>query len=179
MTLSHEKTNVRRSNYLKNSIKAIDKIFISQANSGYLNGLAKEMDGSTNKIRTELNHLQQAGYLEKVKQDNKVEYKNIKHPLFDTLKKVVYKHLGLEDLVSTVIERMGNVKKIILIEDYAKGIDSKNIEVVLVGQYLNFEYISQLEEKIEKLIKRKVSFYLASKFLSDKPHIVIFNKDEN
>jgi len=32
--------------------------------------------------------------------------------------------------------------------------------------------------KIEKLIKRKVSFYLASKFLSDKPHIVIFNKDE-
>ena len=41
------------------------------------------------------------------------------------LKKVVYKHLGLEDLVSTAIERMGNVKKIILIEDYAKGIDSK------------------------------------------------------
>ena len=37
---------------------------------------------------------------------------------------------------------MGNVKKIILSEDYAKGIDSKNIEVVLVGQYLNFEYIS-------------------------------------
>ena len=120
-----------------------------------------------------------AGYLDKVKNDNKVEYKvNSKHPLYDTLKKVVYKHLGLEDLVSTVIERMGNVKKIILIEDYAKGIDSKNIEVVLVGQYLNFEYISQLEEKIEKLIKRKVSFYLASKFLSDKPHIVIFNKDE-
>ena len=95
-----------------------------------------------------------------------------------TLKKVVYKHLGLEDLVATVIERKGNVKKIILIEDYAKGIDSKNIEVVLVGQYLNFEYISQLEQKIEKLIGRKVSFYLASKFLSDKPHIIIFNKDE-
>ena len=73
---------------------------------------------------------------------------------------------------------MGNVKKIILIEDYAKGIDSKNIEVVLVGQYLNFEYISQLEDKIEKLIGRKVSFYLASKFLSDNPHIFIFNKDD-
>ena len=59
---------------------------------------------------------------------------------------------------------MGNVKKIILIEDYAKGIDSKNIEVVLVGQYLNFEYISQLEDKIEKLIGRKVSFYLHLSF---------------
>lgn len=163
----------------KTRLKLLIKFFISQANSGYLNGLAKEMDGSTNKIRTELNHLQKAGYLEKVKQDNKVEYRvNVNHPLYSVLKKVVYKHLGLEDLVSTVIERMGNVKQIILIEDYAKGIDSKNIEVVLVGQYLNFEYISQLEQKIEKLIGRKVSFYLASKFLSDKPHIIIFNKDE-
>ena len=50
--------------------------------------------------------------LKKVKNDNKVEYKvNSKHPLYSTLKKVVYKHLGLEDLVDTVIERMGNVKK--------------------------------------------------------------------
>ena len=163
----------------KTRLRLMLKFFISQANRGYLNGLANEMGESTNAIRKELNHLYGAGYLEKVKINNKVEYKaNTDHPLFDTLKKVVYKHLGLEDLVDTVIERMGNVKKIILIEDYAKGIDSKNIEVVLVGQYLNFEYISQLEEKIEKLIKRKVSFYLASKFLSDKPHIVIFNKDE-
>ena len=100
----------------KTRLKLLIKFFISQANSGYLNGLAKEMDGSTNKIRTELNHLQEAGYLDKVKQDNKVEYRvNTKHPLYDTLKKVVYKHLGLEDLVATVIERMGNVKKIILI----------------------------------------------------------------
>ena len=163
----------------KTRLRLLIKFFISQANSGYLNGLANEMGESTKSIRKELNHLYDAGYLEKLKNDNKVEYKvNSKHPLYDTLKKVVYKHLGLEDLVDTVIERMGNVKKIILIEDYAKGIDSKNIEVVLVGQYLNFEYISQLEEKIEKLIGRKVSFYLASKFLSDKPHIIIFNKDE-
>ena len=30
-----------------------------------------------------------------------------------------------------------------------QGIDSKNIEVVLVGQYLNFEYISQLNQKLK------------------------------
>ena len=164
----------------KTRLRLLIKFFVSQANKGHLNGLANEMGESTNGIRKELNHLEKAGYLQKLKVNNKVEYQaNTDHPLFDTLKKVVYKHLGLEDLVSTVIERMGNVKQIILIEDYAKGIDSRNIEVVLVGQYLNFEYISQLEEKIEKLINRKVSFYLASKFLSDKPHIVIFNKDEN
>ena len=69
---------------------------------------------------------------------------------------------------------VGNVKQIILIEDYAKGIDSGNIEILLIGKGLNFEYISQLEEKIEKLIKRKVSFYLASKFLSERKHILLY-----
>jgi len=40
------------------------------------------------------------------------------------------------------------------------------------------EYISQLENKIEDLIGRKVNFYLASKFLTDKKHIVLFNSKE-
>jgi hypothetical protein len=163
----------------KTRLRLLIKFFISQANRGYLNGLANEMGESTNSIRKELNHLFDAGYIDKVKIDNKVEYKvNVNHPLYETLKKIVYKHLGLEDIVETVIERMGNVKQIILIEDYAKGIDSGNIEILLIGKGLNFEYISQLEEKIEKLIKRKVSFYLASKFLSDKKHIILFNKNE-
>ena len=131
---------------------------------------------SSNAIRKELNHLYDAGYLEKVKSNNKVEYRaNINHPLFSILQKVVLKHLGLEDLVETVLERMGNVKQIILIGDYAKGYDSGNIEVFLIGKNLNMEYIAQLEEKIEKLIKRKVSFYLATKILNDQPNIVLYN----
>lgn len=163
----------------KTRLRLLIKFFISQANRGYLNGLANEMGESTNSIRKELNHLYDAGYIEKVKIENKIEYNvNVKHPLYETLKKIVYKHLGLEDIVENVIERMGNVMQIVLIEDYAKGIDSGNIEILLIGKGLNFEYISQLEEKIERLIKRKVSFYLASKFLSDKKHIILFNKDE-
>jgi len=137
------------------------------------------MGESTNGIRKELNHLEHAGYLKKLKVNNKVEYKaNANHPLFETLRKVVFMHLGLEDLVEKVLERMGNVDQIILIGDYAKGNDSGLIEVLLIGQDLNMEYISQLENKIEDLIGRKVSFYLASKFLTDKEHIVLFNSKE-
>ena len=40
------------------------------------------------------------------------------------------------------------------------------------------EYISQLENKIENLINRKVCFYLASKFLSDNEHIILFNSKQ-
>ena len=163
----------------KTRLRLLIKFFISQANKGYLNGLANEMGESTNAIRKELNHLQKAGYLKKLKVNNKIEYKaNTNHPLFETLRKVVFKHLGLEDLVEKVLERMGNLDKIILIGDYAKGSDSGLIEVFLIGRDLNMEYISQLEDKIEDLIGRKVSFYLASRFLTDDEHIVLFNSKE-
>ena len=161
----------------KTRLRLMIKFFISQANRGYLNGLASEMGESTNAIRKELNHLYGAGYLKKVKSDNKVEYKaNTKQPLFSVLRKVVLKHLGLEDMVETILGRMGNVKEIILVGDYAKGIDSGKIEVFLIGENLDMEYIAQLEDKIEKLIKRKVSFYLANKFLSDQQNIVLFKE---
>tara|TARA_B100000427_G_C15503566_1_gene592975 strand:- start:654 stop:1166 length:513 start_codon:yes stop_codon:yes gene_type:complete len=159
----------------KTRLRLLLRFFISQANRGYLNGLASEMGESTNAIRKELNHLQLAGYLDKVKKDNKVEYKaNTNHPMFEVLQKVVFKHLGLEDLVENVLERMGNVKKIILVGDYANGNDTGLIEVFLIGESLNMEYINQLETKIEKLIKRKVSFYLASKFNKNQNHIVLY-----
>ncbi len=163
----------------KTRLRLLIKFFISQANRGYLNGLANEMGESTNAIRKELNHLYGAGYLKKVKVDNKIEYKaNTDHPLFEVLRKVVFKHLGLEDVVETVLERMGDVDQIILIGDYAKGNDSGLIEIFLIGKDLNMEYIANIEQKIENLIGRKVSFYLASKFLSDQENIILFNSNK-
>lgn len=148
----------------KTRLRLLIKFFISQANRGYLNGLATEFNESTNAIRKELNHLSEAGYLEKFKDNNKVSYKaNTQHPLFDVLQKVVFKHLGLEEIVERVLERMGSVQKILLVGDYAQGLDSGTIDVVLIGNQLNTEYIEALEEKVEGLIDRKVNFYLATK----------------
>ena len=163
----------------KTRLRLMIKFFVDQANRGYLNGLANEMGESTNSIKKELNHLQNAGYLEKLKVDNKIEYKaNTNHPLFNVLQKVVLKHLGLEDVVENVLERMGAVDQIILVGDYSKGIDSGLIEVFLIGNNLNMDYIAQLEDKIEKLIGRKVSFYLASKFLANRDHIELYNSQD-
>ena len=67
----------------KTRLRLLIKFFVSQANRGYLNGLATEMSESSNAIRKELNHLYDAGYLTKVKNDkNKIEYQaNSRHPL--------------------------------------------------------------------------------------------------
>ena len=159
----------------KTRLRLLIKFFINQANSGYLNGLASEFKESTNSIRKELNHLSEAGYLEKFKDQNKISYKaNTGHPLFEILQKVVYKHLGLEEIVERVLERMGPVQKILLVGDYAKGLDSGTIDVVLIGNNLNTEYIEALEEKVEALIERRVNFSLAFKLNPNQKNIVIY-----
>ncbi|MDB4768393.1 ArsR family transcriptional regulator [Flavobacteriaceae bacterium] len=155
------------------------KFFVSQANRGYLNGLATEMGESTNAIRKELNHLHDAGYLQKEKSNNKIQYKaNTKHPMFSVLQKVILKHLGLEDAVEIVLERMGDVEQIILIGNYAKGIDSGKIEIIIVGQDLNTSYVKNLEEKLEKLISRKITFFLSASHSLSGEELILFNKNE-
>jgi len=163
----------------KTRLRLLIKFFVSQANRGYLNGLATEMGESTNAIRKELNHLHDAGYLQKEKSNNKIQYKaNTKHPMFSVLQKVILKHLGLEDAVEIVLERMGDVEQIILIGNYAKGIDSGKIEMIIVGQDLNTSYVRHLEEKLEKLINRKVAFFLSASHRLNADELILFNKNE-
>jgi len=93
------------------------------------------------------------------------------------LQKVVFKHLGLEEIVERVLERMGPVQKILIVGDYEQGIDSGTIDVVLIGNQLNTEYIAALEEKIEGLIDRKVNFYLATKLNPTQNSILLYESN--
>ena len=146
----------------KTRIRILVKFFINAANNGHLRGLAEEMNESTNAIRKELNNLSEAGYLEKKAAQNRVSYKaNIKHPLFKTLQQIVYKHLGLDAIIDMILERMGKVHQIVVLGDYANGIDSGVIEVLIVGKQLNADYIDLLALKIEDEIKRKIIFTIA------------------
>ena len=153
----------------KTRLRLLIKFFLNIANRGYLNSLANEFGESTNSVRKELNNLSSAGYLEKHSKNNKVIYKaNASHPLFKIIQKIVHKHLGIEEILETVSNRIGDVKKIMLLGDYAKGIDSGLIEILIVGDNINKEYLEEIAPKIEFKIKRKVSFFVSNKSLKQK-----------
>ena len=148
----------------KTRLRMLIKFFINTTNKGYLNGLATEFNESTNSIRKELNNLSSAGYLLKSKSNNRVIYNaNKKHPLFKVLQKVIKQHLGIDEIVTTILEKLGDVKSVAIIGDYAKGIDSGTIHVVLLGDRIDVGYLKDLVEKIEKKITRKVSFEIVTK----------------
>jgi len=147
----------------KTRLRVLVKFFIRAANKGHLNSLASEFGESTNGVRKELNKLKDAGYLVSNKEQNKVIYRaNTRHPLYTVLQQLVKKHLRLDEMVETIVKRIGDVQKIILIGDYARGIDSGLIEVLLIANDINLEYIDELEKKLKNKIGRKVIFSMES-----------------
>ena len=158
----------------KTRLRVLVKFFIRAANKGHLNSLASEFGESTNGVRKELNKLKDAGYLVSNKEQNKVIYRaNTKHPLYSVLQQLVKKHLRLDEMVETIVKRIGDVQKIILIGDYARGIDSGLIEVLLIANDINLEYIEELEKKLKNKIGRKVVFSMES----EEEGIVLYNKE--
>jgi hypothetical protein len=158
----------------KTRLRLLIKFFINYANKGYLNELANEFGESTNSVRKELNNLSSAGYLDKQNENNKVIYKaNTSHPLFKTIQQIIHKHLGIEELLETVYNKIGDVEKVMLLGDYAKGIDSGIIEVLIVGKNIDRKYLDEISPKIEIKIKRKVNFVVSNKILNQNS-LVIF-----
>ena len=147
----------------KTRLRLLIKFFINVGNHGHLRGLAEEFGESTNAIRKELNNLVEAGYLFRVEEGQKIDYSaNPTHPLFNRLQSIVRTHIGFDTILASVLERMGEVQQVIVVGNYAKGIDSGTIDMVIIGQTINEDYLEQLVPKIEGLINRKVTFQLQS-----------------
>lgn len=141
----------------KTRLRLLVKFFINVANEGYLRGLATEMQESTNSIRKELNNLSEAGYLIRQEADNKITYRaNTQNPFFSLLQQIVHKYVGLDTLIEMILERVGDVRRVYIIGDYAQGIDSGFLEVVLEGDDLNEKYLENLAHKIAKEIDKSI-----------------------
>jgi len=144
----------------KTRIKLLVKFFLNPGTSSYLRELASDLEENTNAIRVELNRLTEAGFLISSKEGQKIMYAaNPEHPLFQDLNTIVSKYTGLDRLVEEVIGYMGQLTEVYLIGDYAKGLDSGTIEVVLVGNvkedYLN-SFLNRLQPEVSRTVKCKV-----------------------
>lgn len=160
----------------KTRLRLLVKFFINTANDGYLRGLATEMHENTNAIRKELNNLSDAGFIIRKEQESKVIYKaNKQHPFFSLLQQIVRKHIGLDDIIESIVDRIGSISRVYLIGDYAKGIDSGQIEVVLEGDVVDQLYLAQLKPKIEKEIQKNITFHITNHYEGD--GVLVFQQE--
>ncbi len=139
-------------------IKLLLRLFLNPGTTAYLRGLADEFDESTNSVRVELNRFEEADMLISESQGNKKIYKaNDKHPLFRDIHSILLKYIGVDRIIEAIIGRMGNLEKVYLSGDYAKGKDSGIIDLVFIGE-IDKNYLVEMVGKAEQMIDKKVRF---------------------
>jgi DNA-binding transcriptional ArsR family regulator len=132
------------------------KFFSHPIAHGYLRGIAEEFGESTNSIRIELGKLQEAGLIDSKQEGQKIVYRaNVKNPFYLELVSVVSKYLGFDQLLEGVLNRIGDLQAAYVVGDYASGIDSGEIEVLLIGD-IDRSYALKLAERAESELGRRI-----------------------
>jgi len=132
------------------------KLFLNPGLKAYLRELASEFQVSTNAVRVELNHLTEHKILKSERSGRNVYYRaNTDHPLFPELFSMVRKITGVDEVVRSVVDRLGNLEAAYLVGDYARGVDTGVIDVVLVGD-IDKVQLDDFAQKTEAYIQRKI-----------------------
>lgn len=140
----------------KTRVRILMRLFLNPSRHAYLRELAGEFDLSPSLVREELRQLDDAGFLDSEKNGRQIHYKaNQKHPLFHELHSMVQKALGMDRILDSIIERLGNLEQAYLIDDYAEGKDTGIIDLVLIGN-IDQENLIDLVHKTERYIDRKI-----------------------
>lgn len=140
-------------------IKLLKKFFLNSGIRAHLRGLASEFGESSNAIRIELNRFESAGLLKASRDGNKKVYQaNKGHPLFEDIHNIILKDSGIDRVIEKIIHRMGDLLCVYLTGDFAHGRESRIIELILVGENIDREYLARKVVQAEELVGRKVSY---------------------
>ena len=152
----------------KTRIKLLLKFFLNSSTTAYLRSLESEFGESTNAIRLELNRLEHAGMLRSFLEGNKKMFQaNTSHPLFFEVQNMLMKTIGLDKIVNNVIERLGEVEKVFLVGEFARGLDSPIIDLIFIGN-IDKNYLISLVDKAEDMVHRKIRYLIYDHFEFEK-----------
>ena len=153
----------------KTRIKLLLKFFINSNHSSYLRNLETEFGESSNAVRVELNRFEKAGLLNSFTKGNRKYYKaNALHPLFIDIHNIIMKYVGIDQIIENVAKKLGDLDKVFLNGDFAKGQDNGIIDLVFVGESINKPYLMKLVERAEKFVTHKIRYlvYSPGEFIS-------------
>ena len=154
----------------KTRIKLLLKFFINPETRAYLRELAKEFGESTNSVRLELNRLTKANLLESQNRGRTILYNaNTEHTIFKDIQRIALKYVGIDRIAENIVQSLGEVQSAYIIGDYAKGVDSGVIDLIIIGE-IDQEILRQFVEKTENLINRKVRSMLLTEKEFNKLH---------
>ena len=163
-------------------IRILMRLFLNPERQAYLRELAQEFSISSSQVSEELQQLSGAGLLTRERNGRQINYRaNTGHALFPELQSMVRKALGMDRILDSIVERLGNLERAYLLDDYAAGRDTGLIDLLLVGD-IDRTNLEDLVRKTEKYIRRKIrtlvltteEYEQLGSILESRPHLLLW-----
>ena len=153
--------------------KALFRLYFTNPESEYyLRELERVLGMPVAVIRKELTRLEKDGIFVSRKKANLVFYSvNKSYPLFDELKSMISKTVGVTALLRDVLKKIKGVKTAFIYGSFAKNNENytSDIDLFVMGE-INENALIRTIKKIENMLKREINYtlYTRSEFLSKK-----------
>ena len=142
--------------------KLLGYLFANPEGSSHVRGIAAVIDEDPGNLSRELKRLEQEGLLSaSVKGRNKLYALNKKYPLYEELKKIIFKTEGPEGALRAIVEKYAGIEKAMIYGSYAKNKDknASDVDLLIVGKVPHDAFlrdIRQLESKFGREINYTV-----------------------
>ncbi len=126
----------------------------------YLRELERVLNIPVSMIRKELNRLEEDGiFLSRRKGNSTYYFLNKSYPLFDELKSIVSKTIGVQGLLKEILSRMKGIEFAFIYGSFAKHEETakSDIDLFIVGKLDEARLLREIN-KLEGKLKREINY---------------------
>jgi len=146
----------------KNRAELLKLFFTNPDQAFYMQEIGRILGKKPGAFQRTLNNLVSEGTLESEYRANARYFKvNKNYPLFEELKSIVFKTVGVSGSLKDVLERVGNVEFAFIYGSFAKAKEDymSDIDLVAIGDLDEDRLIRELD-KLEEQLQREINYKL-------------------
>lgn len=152
--------------FLKNSKGEILKLFFQDPDCEYYwREISKKLNQEPGSFQTAIKYLVKEGILKDERRANLRYFRlNKEYPLYEEIKKIVSKTVGLEAKLKELIQNFNTVEYAFVFGSIAKDQEygGSDIDLMLIGEADQDDLINKINP-IEEELKRQINFHIYSK----------------
>jgi len=126
----------------------------------YLRELERILRTPVSMIRKELTRLEEDGLFLSKKKGNLTYYLlNQSYPLFEELKSIVFKTIGIQGLLREILGKMKGIEVALIYGSFAKHEETgrSDIDLLIIGKIEEDRLLREIN-KLEKVLKREINY---------------------
>lgn len=143
--------------------KALFRLYFTDPDKEYyLRELERIIDIPVSMIRKELLRLKEEGIFISSRKGNLIYFcLNKSYPLFDELKSIVFKTVGIKGMLKEIFEKIKGIEAVFIYGSFAKNEENaaSDIDLFILGNANEDKIVTEIG-KLEKILKREINYSL-------------------